>query len=232
MWKIELEGLEGKAVANTDVVTHEPIKNVQARGTPFVTTTAGGKLVQETTKEVVKRTIGQGLGSLARTFGSLAAALLLPQTANAPGLPIPNVTRNSDGDIVPLNSDNAIDEKLRVDNIDIDNVTDNDSPVRRIGGLETVLDDAEKVENSGRRIVKIKEFIKKGGFKEALTDFESLELSNIKEIETKFGTGKVGQLSDGSTVSVRPGSSGGKATLQFNPAEGKSIKIRFEEDER
>lgn len=49
----------------------------------------------------------------------------------------------------------------------------------------------------------------------------------IKEIQTKYGTGYVGTLSDGTTVVARPGSSTGGATLEINISNSKVYKIRY-----
>lgn len=51
--------------------------------------------------------------------------------------------------------------------------------------------------------------------------------SNIKEINTPWGPGKTATLPDGRTVTVRPGSSEGKPTLEVLKGKG-AIKIRYE----
>lgn len=51
-----------------------------------------------------------------------------------------------------------------------------------------------------------KNFQSYGGYEKALEDFNSLPLENIKEINTDFGKGYVGILSDGTKVVVRRGS--------------------------
>lgn len=52
------------------------------------------------------------------------------------------------------------------------------------------------------------QYDKKGNYGDAEKDFDNLGLDNVKEINTKFGKGKVGTLDDGRTVVVRPGSKG------------------------
>ncbi len=50
---------------------------------------------------------------------------------------------------------------------------------------------------------------------------------NIKEIQTKYGPGKVGTLSDGTTVVARQGSTTGGATLEVKVSKNKVYKIRY-----
>ena len=74
----------------------------------------------------------------------------------------------------------------------------------------------------------LKQYIKEGGYEEALKDFESLFPKDVKEIKTG-NTGKVGYLDDGRTVNVRIKSSGNLPTLEiYNPIDETSIKIRYE----
>ncbi len=70
-------------------------------------------------------------------------------------------------------------------------------------------------------------FEKTGGFSETLKDFDSLNPSDVKEITTQYGTGKVGKLSDGTTVIARPGSATGGATLEIKVSNSKVYKIRY-----
>ena len=62
-------------------------------------------------------------------------------------------------------------------------------------------------------------------------DFNSLPLENIKEINTDFGKGYVGILSDGTKVVVRRGSTSERgATLEFQIRQSKggvSYEIRY-----
>ena len=48
-----------------------------------------------------------------------------------------------------------------------------------------------------------------------------------KEIQTKDEPGKVGKLSDGTTVVARPGSTTGGATLEIRVSNRKVYKIRY-----
>ena len=52
---------------------------------------------------------------------------------------------------------------------------------------------------------------------------------DVKEIQTKYGPGKVGKLSDGTTVVARPGSTTGGATLEIRVSNRKVYKIRYQE---
>ena len=51
--------------------------------------------------------------------------------------------------------------------------------------------------------------------------------SNVKDIQTKYGPGKVGTLSDGSTVVARRGSKAAGATLEITVSKRKVYKIRY-----
>lgn len=70
-------------------------------------------------------------------------------------------------------------------------------------------------------------FEKTGGYSQTVNDFNSLNPTNVKEIQTKYGTGYVGTLSDGTTVVARPGSATGGATLEINISNSKVYKIRY-----
>ena len=58
--------------------------------------------------------------------------------------------------------------------------------------------------------------------------FDALNPVNVKNIITKFGSGKTGTLPDGRFVSARPGSSYGSPTLEIRRPNGRGIEIRYE----
>lgn len=66
-----------------------------------------------------------------------------------------------------------------------------------------------------------------GGFKRTLKDFDSLNPLEVKTIQTQYGPGKVGILSDGTIVVARPGSTTGGATLEIRVSNSKVFKIRY-----
>ena len=66
-------------------------------------------------------------------------------------------------------------------------------------------------------------FDKPGGEAGANSDFDSMNPSNVKDIP---GGGRTGQLPDGRTAVVRPGSSDGRPTLEIQSGRGR-IKIRY-----
>ncbi|WP_211341150.1 hypothetical protein [Paracoccus methylarcula] len=69
---------------------------------------------------------------------------------------------------------------------------------------------------------------KSGGTAQANRDFDSLKPNNVKDINTKYGPGKTGTLEDGSKVTVRPGSSDGRPTVEIrNPNSGRGSEIRY-----
>lgn len=58
-------------------------------------------------------------------------------------------------------------------------------------------------------------FEKFDGFEKTLEDFNALNPSNVKDIQTQYGPGKVGTLSDGTSVVARLGSKTGGAILEI-----------------
>lgn len=72
---------------------------------------------------------------------------------------------------------------------------------------------------------KLTQYKKKGGFEDALKDFEKLNPSNVRDIP---GKGKVGDLPGGARVNVRRTSSGETPTLEIQKLiNDKTIKIRY-----
>jgi hypothetical protein len=70
---------------------------------------------------------------------------------------------------------------------------------------------------------------KGGGMTEADKDFDSLEPKGTQDINTKYGPGRTGTLEDGTRVTVRPGSSDGRPTLEIrNPGNGRGSEIRYD----
>lgn len=93
--------------------------------------------------------------------------------------------------------------------------------------IDDILDGAEP----GRKTKgKSKQWEKSGGYEKALDDYNHLNPSDSHEIDTQYGPGKSGVLSDGSKVNVRPGSSQGSATLEVQKRNGDRIKIRYGDD--
>lgn len=64
-------------------------------------------------------------------------------------------------------------------------------------------------------------FEKSDRFEKTLEDFDALNPTNVKDIQTQYGAGKVGTLSDGSSVVARPGSKTGGATLEIKVSNSK-----------
>ena len=76
---------------------------------------------------------------------------------------------------------------------------------------------------------KTTQYVKSGSYEQTSNDFDALNPTNIKEINTKFGPGKTGTLSDGRTITARPGSSEGRPTLEIRNLNGRGIEIRYGE---
>jgi len=68
---------------------------------------------------------------------------------------------------------------------------------------------------------------KGGGDQKAREDFDSLDLKDVKDINTKYGPGRTGKDSDGNQVVYRPGSETGGPTVEIQLPGGKFIKIRY-----
>ena len=66
-----------------------------------------------------------------------------------------------------------------------------------------------------------------GDFEKTIRDFDALNPIDVKEIQTKYGLGKVGKLSEGTTVVARSGSTTGGATLEIRVSNRKVYKIRY-----
>ncbi|MBF2596514.1 hypothetical protein IBB46_04505 [Listeria welshimeri] len=68
---------------------------------------------------------------------------------------------------------------------------------------------------------------KAGGWNQASKDFDNMGLSDVKNIDTKYGPGKVGKMKDGTVVSLRPGSNTGGTAVEIRISSKKIIKIRY-----
>jgi len=78
--------------------------------------------------------------------------------------------------------------------------------------------------------INLKNFEKKGSIKDANADFDSMNIPPEKQgtFNTKWGTGRHGQLENGGNIGVRPGSSStNTTTLQYDPPFGPTIKWRY-----
>ena len=73
---------------------------------------------------------------------------------------------------------------------------------------------------------KTTQYERAGGFDQANKDFDSLGVKNVKDINTAYGPGRTGNLSDGRKVIVRPGSKDGRPTLEIQKSK-ETIKFRF-----
>ena len=92
--------------------------------------------------------------------------------------------------------------------------------------VDDILDNA----TSGRATKgKTTQYVKPGTYTQAVDDFNSLNPSNVKDINTNYGSGKTGTLSDGRTVTVRPGSTDGRPTVEIRGSNGRGMEIRYGE---
>ena len=72
---------------------------------------------------------------------------------------------------------------------------------------------------------KTKQYTKPGGLTGANNSFD--DAVGNAPIKNHGGGIRSSTLPDGSTISIRPGSTQGSPTIQINPPAGKPIKIRF-----
>lgn len=70
-------------------------------------------------------------------------------------------------------------------------------------------------------------FEKPGNYEDALKDFESLNLTGIKDIHTEKITGKAGKLPDGRMVNVRTSSRDTRPTLEIQNLNKTQTKVRY-----
>ena len=66
-----------------------------------------------------------------------------------------------------------------------------------------------------------------GGWDNLLKDFSNLNLSNVRDISTKYGVGKLGYLENGVSVVARQGSKSAGSTLEVFLTNSRVIKIRY-----
>ncbi len=74
------------------------------------------------------------------------------------------------------------------------------------------------------------QYNREGGLNQANKDFDELAPVDVKQIDTVYGPGRIGNLSDGQKIGVRPGSSNDKSpTISIGQpgGRGKTIKIRY-----
>lgn len=90
--------------------------------------------------------------------------------------------------------------------------------------IEDILEGAEETTNNAGVA---RNFEKSGGFEKTLEDFDALNPTNVKDIQTQYGPGNVGTLSDGTSVVARPGSKTGGSTLEIKVTNSKIYKIIY-----
>lgn len=95
------------------------------------------------------------------------------------------------------------------------------------GGSKTIDDIIDSLPETTNGKDVARNFESTGGFDHTIKDFDSLNPIDVKEIQTQYGLGKVGKLSDGTTVVARPGSTTGGATLEIRVSNSKVYKIRY-----
>ena len=187
--------------------------------------TAGNLTFKSTAKIVAKEGISMGAGAGAQKIttdvtGNDTAGMVAGMVASG-------VTAKG------LNGIEAEANKLAKAPKGIDGVTE---------GVGNLAEDVGKVVESGSKTIDdiidglpettngkgvARNFESTGDFEQTIRDFDALNPIDVKEIQTKYGSGKVGKLSDGTTVVARPGSTTGGATLEIRVSNRKVYKIRY-----
>lgn len=79
---------------------------------------------------------------------------------------------------------------------------------QRIPEVSKILDDTLEDAKPGRTLKgKTTQYVKPGSYEQTSKDFDNFNPKNVTEINTTFGAGKIGTLSDGRKITARPGSS-------------------------
>ena len=101
----------------------------------------------------------------------------------------------------------------------IDDLTIENADIDRVFGGRTI---PETQTTRGTRI----EVIPDGNREMAERDFDALNLTNVRPINTNYGSGGMGQLSDGSVVLVRP-SRDGRPTIELQSGGRTRLEVRY-----
>lgn len=94
-------------------------------------------------------------------------------------------------------------------------------------GNKSIDDLINSMEETTNRKGVARNFESSGGYEQTLKDFETLNPTNVKDIQTKYGPRKVGTLNDGTKVVARQGSKTGGPTLEIKVSNSKVYKIRY-----
>lgn len=88
-----------------------------------------------------------------------------------------------------------------------------------------VISNVTKTTNGASKVTR--NFEKVGDYSTAEADFNSMQPQNVKNIQTQYGPGKSGTLSDGLPISVRPGSGTGGSTIDIKFSGSNKWKIIY-----
>lgn len=215
VWKIELEGLEGKETQGKDLMNHEPIK---VKGGPQSAYIVAAKVVQETTKEVVKDAVEVGKSGLKTAVRGVGVALALLTDYMSPNYG----GKTNEGDWPSVKGNFKVDEKLSVKDHKVGEKTVEETGIKRLNNtIDELIDSSIPGKDTKGRST---QYEREGGMDAANKEFDSLKPENVKEIEG----GRVGTLADGRTVIVRGGSTDGRPTLEIQKGKNKT-KFRYNE---
>jgi len=117
---------------------------------------------------------------------------------------------------LPENIEDLLVEKFKNNN------TNNEKSGHK--SIDDILEGLEETTTSKRST---RNFESQGGYEQTLKDFESLGPIYVKKIETTYGPGILGVLSDGKKIVARRESKSGGATLEIKITSKKTYKIRY-----
>ncbi|SHM97235.1 RHS repeat domain-containing protein [Flavobacterium chilense] len=213
VWKIEIEGLEGApSNGKTDITNHEPIKVKNTPVLGLVGTVFKSEVVQQSAPKVVEKVAG-GLSPLAKLTTNVVSIV----TAVLHDYMSPNFGRTNER---PLKFDIKVDEKLSIKDHKVEEKTIEETGIKR---LENKIDDLVDPSTPGEKTKgRSTLFEREGGLDAANKELDSLNPTNVREIEG----GRVGTLPGGRTVNVRSGSSDGRPTMEIQNGKNKT-KFRY-----
>ena len=130
-------------------------------------------------------------------------------------------------------------EEMHDETVDVYNFQVEDYHTYFVGGLCILVHNATYPDgvkdlynqsNPGRKTNgKTEQRIFDGDFENTMSDFESLNPHNVRNIDTPWGEGKVGQIEGDYVAVARPGSTDGRSTLEIqNRCNQRKLKFRYE----
>ena len=219
VWKIEIEGLEGKETQGIDISNHEPVK---VKNNPNLGFVGAGLVEVVSVKVAVEKKVAEVAVSAVNKTKSVVTKVLATAGALLSDYMSPNFGGNTDEGNWPSVGGFKVDENLRIKDFKIEEKTIEETGIKRIN---SEIDELIETSTPGEKTKgKSTLYEREGGMDAANKEFDMLNPSNVKEIEG----GRVGTLPGGKTVNVRNKSSDGRPTLEIQDGK-KKTKFRYDE---